>query len=350
MNGPTLHETLHRFWKSNRQTAFAMFAAVCLSGVVADSANALYILTDAEKDAIVLDQSAEIQDFSSQLVYLTTSSTGYDVNLAPGKSVTLTHNGETTSTLSKRENISTLLQRMDVTPGPMDMVAVDLSDNSVKLTVDDQITYYEHETEPDQHKTVRVANPSLPKGKERVKQAGADGERTSVYEVVWSGGKMVSRQFVETLDSTAVDEIIEYGTAAPVQTATASKQSHAQAKGLSNVTKNADGSGVLTLADGTKLPFSGTKQMTATAYTSGHDGVGQITATGTKVRKGTVAVDKRVIPLGSKLYIVTNDGIVYGQAVAEDTGVRGNAIDLYHDTYQQCINFGRRGCTVYILK
>ena len=37
-------------------------------------------------------------------------------------------------------------------------------------------------------------------------------------------------------------------------------------------------------------------------------------------------------------------------AVAEDTGVRGNIIDLYYDTYQQCINFGRRTCNVYILK
>ena len=39
-----------------------------------------------------------------------------------------------------------------------------------------------------------------------------------------------------------------------------------------------------------------------------------------------------------------------GTAVAEDTGVRGNIIDLYYETYQQCINFGRRTCNVYILK
>ena len=37
-------------------------------------------------------------------------------------------------------------------------------------------------------------------------------------------------------------------------------------------------------------------------------------------------------------------------AVAEDTGVRGNKVDLYYDTYQQCINFGRRAATVYILE
>ena len=119
---------------------------------------------------------------------------------------------------------------------------------------------------------------------------------------------------------------------------------------LVSVNKNADGSGTLVFQSGVTMPFSSTKTMTATAYTAGHDGVGTRTATGTTVRVGTVAVDKNIIPLGTRMFIITNDGIVYGAAVAEDTGVRGNKIDLYHDTYQQCINFGRRSCTVYILK
>ena len=119
---------------------------------------------------------------------------------------------------------------------------------------------------------------------------------------------------------------------------------------LVSVQKNADGSGTLVFQSGATLPFSSAKSMTATAYTAGHGGADTVTATGTVVRMGTVAVDKRVIPLGTKMYIVTNDGLVYGMAVAEDTGVRGNTVDLYYDTYQQCINFGRRSCTVYILE
>ena len=109
--------------------------------------------------------------------------------------------------------------------------------------------------------------------------------------------------------------------------------------------------GTLTLADGTTLAFTGVKSMTATAYTAGHGGADYTTATGTLVRVGTVAVDKSVIPLGTRMYIVSNDGsVVYGLAVAEDTGVRGNIVDLYYNTYEECINFGRRGCTVYILE
>ena len=65
---------------------------------------------------------------------------------------------------------------------------------------------------------------------------------------------------------------------------------------------------------------------------------------------GVVAVDRDVVPLGTKVYVVSNDGAyVYGFAVAEDTGVRGNSIDLYMDTSSECIQFGVRNCTVYIL-
>ena len=65
---------------------------------------------------------------------------------------------------------------------------------------------------------------------------------------------------------------------------------------------------------------------------------------------GSVAVDKSVIPLGTRMYIVAGGNVVYGLAVAEDTGVKGNTIDLYYDTYEECIQFGRRNCTVYILE
>ena len=42
---------------------------------------------------------------------------------------------------------------------------------------------------------------------------------------------------------------------------------------------------------------------------------------------------------------------MYGLAVAEDTGgaVKGNKIDLYFNTYRECINFGVRTATVYVL-
>lgn len=346
LNSHALYKKLHTLW-NHRVTLVLSLLAVMISCICATSpADALYIITGTDDSAIVLDGSVKAPDLSSQMVYVTSGSSGYDVTLSAGQAVTIHHSGETVSAQSKRETISKLLDRLRIVPGPLEMVAVDLSGSGVELTISSDITYYDKVSESIAFETVRVANPDMEKGTEKVVQEGADGVRTSIYEVVWSNGEQVSRQFVEELDSTAVDRIVEYGTADPAALSSGVSSTSA----IASISKNADGSGVLTLQSGETLAFSGTKSMTATAYTAGHGGADYTTATGTFVHMGTVAVDKSVIPLGTKLYIVTNDGVVYGTAVAEDTGVKGNKIDLYYDTYQQCINFGRRTCTVYILK
>jgi len=68
---------------------------------------------------------------------------------------------------------------------------------------------------------------------------------------------------------------------------------------------------------------------------------------------GTIAVDPRVVPLGSKVYVQsTNGSWIYGTAVCEDTGgsIKGNKIDLYFDTQGECIRFGIRKAYMYILE
>lgn len=334
---------LHDFWRRRRLFVLGLAMTFAASLAAMERADALYILTGVDDSAIVLEEGAQAPDFSSQLVYVTTGGHGYDMNLAAGQSVTVYHQDIVTTAQSRQEeSISALLKRLDVEPGPLDMVAVDLSGDGVVLTVSDELTYYDQVTEPVAYETQRLPSAQLPKGTERVVQAGANGQRTAIYEVIWSGGEQVARHFVEELDSSAVPEIVEYGTG--VNTVTADDR-------IADVTKNADGSGTLTFQSGATLKFSGVKSMTATAYTAGYGGADHYTATGTTVRVGTVAVDKRVIPLGTRMYIVSENGsVVYGMAVAEDTGVRGNKVDLYYDTYQQCINFGRRGVTVYILE
>ena len=99
--------------------------------------------------------------------------------------------------------------------------------------------------------------------------------------------------------------------------------------------------------------YSYVLDMTATAYTYGEGGHwGDVTASGKAVQVGYVAVDPRVIPLGSRLYITYPDGSeCYGFAVAEDTGgaIKGNRIDLFFETYDEAISFGRRTVRVYVL-
>ncbi len=94
----------------------------------------------------------------------------------------------------------------------------------------------------------------------------------------------------------------------------------------------------------------------ATAYTTAPDECGPnakgITASGVKAVVGCVAVDPRVIPLKTRLYIETMDGsFVYGYCVAEDTGgaIKGNKVDLLMNTKSECFQFGRRKVKVYIL-
>ena len=338
MNTHAFEKKLHSLKARFGLQLFVLAAVVCTSWIVTDHANAVYILTGPEDAAIVLNEE-EVREgeMSSQLVYLSSGQSGYDMALTAGQEVTVTHDGSTVTAKARSETVAELLERLHITPSPLEMVAVDLDEDSAELTIASELTYYDQVEEPATYETVRVANPSLPKGTEKVVQEGADGVRTSIYEVVWSGGEEISRQFVEELESTAVNEVVEYGTAVASTRA-----------GVASVSKNTDGSGILTLTDGTTLNFSGVKSMTATAYTAGHGGADYTTATGTLVKVGTVAVDKNVIPLGTKMYIVAADGsVVYGTAVAADTGVRGNIVDLYYDTYQQCINFGRRTCNVY---
>ena len=83
--------------------------------------------------------------------------------------------------------------------------------------------------------------------------------------------------------------------------------------------------------------------MTATAYCY----TGHRTATGTWPSRGTIAVDPAIIPLGTQLYI---EG--YGEAVALDTGgdIQGQIIDLYMDSYQECIEWGRRQVEVRVIE
>lgn len=348
MNRTNLLRKLHQFKRRYGLPLFVAATVVCVSWISMDHASALYVLTGAEDTAIVLDDAAtQTREISSQLVYLSNGRAGSDLALTSKQNVTVYHDEEVVTTQAKKgETVTDLLERIHVIPGPLEMVAVDVSDDGVEVTVASELTYYEEVSEDVAYETIRVANPDLVEGTEQVVQEGQNGVRTSVYEVVWSNGQELTRQFVEELDSTVVDEIVEYGTAPEAKVTTANVNA-----ALAGVVKNADGSGTLTLADGTTLSFSGVKSMTATAYTAGHGGADYTTATGTLVRVGTVAVDKSVIPLGTRMYIVSNDGsVVYGLAVAEDTGVRGNIIDLYYNTYEECINFGRRGCTVYILE
>jgi len=93
--------------------------------------------------------------------------------------------------------------------------------------------------------------------------------------------------------------------------------------------------------------------ITATAYAPGphdNDQWGSKTYIGTQIRPGIIAVDPKVIPLGSKVYIEYPDGHgVY--AVAEDTGgaIKGHRIDVAKWTVPEAYDYGIQHVKVYVV-
>lgn len=84
-------------------------------------------------------------------------------------------------------------------------------------------------------------------------------------------------------------------------------------------------------------------EMEATAYCH----TGNRTYTGTWPKRGTIAVDPKVISLGTRLWV---EG--YGYGVAEDTGglIKGQVIDVFMESESEAIQWGRRMVKVRIME
>jgi len=174
-------------------------------------------------------------------------------------------------------------------------------------------------------------NNSMDIGQEKVSQEGQNGLKIKNIRKVYENGELVFEEVVgEEIVKEAVPQIIERGT----------RSVHVSSRG--------------------KFRYKKAITMIATAYDLSYESTGKrpgdkyygITASGTKVRKGVVAVDPRVIPLGTKLYVESLDGSKdYGFCVAEDTGsaIKGNRIDLFFNSAEEVKRFGRRQVKVYIL-
>ena len=74
-----------------------------------------------------------------------------------------------------------------------------------------------------------------------------------------------------------------------------------------------------------------------------------ITSTGTVPVEGTtIAVDPKVIPYGTRVYIPEFNKVF----IAEDCGsaIKGNRIDIFLNDYDRCMEWGIRSITIYILE
>ena len=110
------------------------------------------------------------------------------------------------------------------------------------------------------------------------------------------------------------------------------------------------GAGGELVIDGETYNYSRVINMRATAYTTENKSWKR-TASGTTARVGAVAVDRDVIRSAQNCILSqpTEHGAT-ALPTAEDTGVKGNKVDIFLNTYNECIYFGVRDAVVYVWK
>lgn len=215
------------------------------------------------------------------------------------------------------ETVGKILELAKVTLGPHDQVEPDVSTvlegpGEIKVS---RITFKEIVQEKViPYPTTREKNSNLDKGVTKVVQQGQNGLEKEIIKVTYQDGKEIKREVVKReVVKEPVPQRIAYGTRTTIS------------------------------RGGNQLEFRSSLTVTATAYSP----TGKRTYSGTVPRKGTVAVDPRVIPLGSELYI---DGYGYGKALDVGSAIKGNRIDVFMESEREARKWGSRKVKVYILK
>ena len=341
-----------------------------------------YIITDGDRVTVHRSYSSDPYEVLTEAgieLEEDTYETGYadgmnQITVRRMQMVTVINRGAQSVIGTYGETTGSLLARMGITPGTGDT----LSCSSETQTYDGMTIELVHtETRIEEEDTVvpypvnYYEDPDLEPGAEIVLVAGQNGLTHVKSEVTYRNGKEVSRTVVqETVQTKPVTQLVIRGVdrtimeqpadpepaeqAAPAAssgTASGSSSSGSSSSGGSRYDGSAETSGnVIMTSSGESYTYVDVMTCSATAYTC--EGYVGHTYSGTLARVGAIAVDPTVIPLGTKMYVVSNDGqYVYGYCVAEDIGggIKGNKIDLYFDTYAECWDFGVRMCTVYIL-
>ena len=258
---------------------------------------------------------------------------------ASAMTVTVKADGKTQTLTPEKGTVEQALTAAHITLSEDDKVEPSLKTalkDGLTITVT-RIEFVERvELESIPFKTVEKTDSSLSAGRKVQKQVGAEGIRERVFcDKVVNGKVESSKELRSSVVTEPTDDVWMVGP-----------------KKSSPVAKPA---GVVTDASGKPKHYKSCLTGVATAYTSDRGNAGTVTASGARAQVGIVAVNPEVIPLGTKLYIASPDGsVVYGYAVAGDTGgamYSGEAlVDLFFDTYDECIRFGRRTMNVYILE
>lgn len=255
------------------------------------------------------------------------------------KVVEVKADGLTTLLYMTEGTVKDALKQADVTVGKLDILnhkkSAAIKDGM--LIEVDRVAYEEYKvTKSIDYEVEYKYTGALRPGQSQVQTYGKEGERTITYRKLIVNGKVADTEKVsEKVTKKPVNKVILKGT----------KVGTPISKAPFDIELDEGGQ-----------PVKYKKVLTGqcTAYTNDAGDSGSYTATGKHVAVGLVAVDPRVIPYGTKLWITSADGkVVYGYAVAADTGsaLRSGKVlvDLFMNTLGECNAFGRRNMKVYVL-
>ncbi len=178
-----------------------------------------------------------------------------------------------------------------------------------------------------------IMDNTIDSNKQEVVTKGANGEKIEKYKVFYMDGKECKRKKIgDNIIKQPVQKVIKKGT-----------------KKVAKIVDNNKATNVYKASNGKEYIYSKALTVTSTGYNCSElKGSTGYTATGMKAAQGIVAVDPKVIPLKSRLYI---EG--YGEAIAADTGgaIKGNKIDVYIENMNVLRSYGvKKNVKVYILK
>ena len=334
------------------QTAFAKNTYL-----INDGNRVLIHTTYATDPAEVLDEAG--LELGMDDTYTTQSGFGIsEITVQRKQNITVIHGSKTMQVSSYGETVESLLNRMNVILTKEDVVSVPLNTatyDAMVLTISRSVQMEETYTTLIPHTTVYCYDASLDEGEQKVLTPGVDGQLLCTATVYYVDGKEVNRVVnSQVVTRQPVDEVVAIGTyieqEEPIPMPTDPPETQPAPTEPVKPDLPVIGNGIITTPEGEVLTYTQKLDCIATAYSC--NGQPGITYSGTPARIGAIAVDPTVIPLGTRMYVVTNDGeYIYGICTAEDIGgsIKGNKVDLYFNTFDECWIFGVRDCTVYIL-
>ena len=231
--------------------------------------------------------------------------------------------------------VEDILKKAGVTLGVFDTVNPAL-DKDVSADTEITVTRVRYANRDQEEElpfdTEYVDDPNITMGKEEVLTEGENGVLTVTFKDKYVNGKLISSEKIgEKVTAEPVNRVIKRGTALATPYNTNTPDSVKLVNGLpENYTRILSGK--------------------ATAYSARP---GAKTASGRYAVVGTVAVNPNVIPYGSELYIVAHNGLVYGYAIAADTGtgmMEGTVlVDLFMASYADSCHWGAHIVDIYVL-